>query len=71
MKDESRATKTAVVVGSVTNDVRLFDVPKLTVNIFNFLFNIYLKREMRNQNDELLVADMGLNILCNQPNKLI
>ncbi len=32
MKDESRATKTAVVVGSVTNDVRLFDVPKLTVN---------------------------------------
>ena len=68
MKDESRATKTAVVVGSVTNDVRLFDVPKLTVN---FLFNIYLKREMRNQNDELLVADMGLNILCNQPNKLI
>ena len=71
MKDESRATKTAVVVGSVTNDVRLFDVPKLTVNIYNFLFNIYLKREMRNQNDELLVADMGLNILCNQPNKLI
>ena len=32
MKDPSCANKTAVVVGSVTNDVRLFEVPKLTVS---------------------------------------
>jgi len=33
MKEASRVGKTAVVVGTVTNDVRLFDVPKLTVSI--------------------------------------
>lgn len=32
MKDESRAKKTAVVVGTITNDVRLFDMPKMTVS---------------------------------------
>jgi len=31
MKDASRAGKTAVVVGSITNDLRVFDVPKLQV----------------------------------------
>ena len=32
MKDESRVKKTAVVVGTITNDVRLFDMPKMTVS---------------------------------------
>jgi len=31
MKDQSRQTKTAVIVGTVTNDLRLFEVPNLTV----------------------------------------
>jgi len=31
LKDKSRQGKTAVVVGTITNDVRLFDVPKLSV----------------------------------------
>jgi len=31
MKDESRQNKTAVIVGTVTNDVRVFDLPKLTI----------------------------------------
>jgi large subunit ribosomal protein L18e len=31
MKDESRCKKTAVVVGTITNDVRLFDFPKMSV----------------------------------------
>ena len=35
MKDESRANKTAVIVGTVTNDVRIFDLPKLNVRILN------------------------------------
>ena len=62
MKDESRANKTAVVVGSVTNDVRLFDVPKLTVNILFYFISYRIEREREMfQNDELLVADMGLN----------
>jgi hypothetical protein len=39
MKDASRQGKTAVVVGTVTNDVRLFDVPKLTVSFFKFDLN--------------------------------
>ncbi len=32
MRDASRVNKVAVVVGTVTNDVRLFEVPKLTVS---------------------------------------
>jgi large subunit ribosomal protein L18e len=32
MKGETRANKTAVVVGTVTNDLRLYEVPKLTVS---------------------------------------
>ena len=31
MKNEKRAGKTAVIVGTLTNDLRVFDVPKLTV----------------------------------------
>lgn len=31
MKKQGREDKTAVVVGSITNDVRLFDLPKLKV----------------------------------------
>jgi len=31
MKEESRREKTAVVVGTITNDLRLFEVPKLRV----------------------------------------
>ncbi|CAF0816640.1 unnamed protein product [Rotaria sordida] len=31
MKKKGRENKTAVVVGSITDDVRLYDVPKLTV----------------------------------------
>ena len=40
MRDESRTSKIAVVVGTITNDVRLFDVPKLTVILWfeNILF---------------------------------
>ncbi len=38
MRDASRVNKVAVVVGTVTNDVRLFDVPKLTVSIFCYIF---------------------------------
>ena len=45
MKEASRVGKTAVVVGTVTNDVRLFDVPKLTVsiNFFNFIYRKNIK----------------------------
>jgi hypothetical protein len=45
MKEASRVGKTAVVVGTVTNDVRLFDVPKLTVsiNFFKFIFRKNIK----------------------------
>ena len=31
MKHESRKEKIAVVVGTITNDLRIFEVPKLTV----------------------------------------
>ena len=31
MKKEGREGKTAVVIGTVTNDLRIFKVPKLTV----------------------------------------
>ena len=34
MKGEARAGKTTVVVGTVTNDLRLFEVPKLSVSIY-------------------------------------
>jgi hypothetical protein len=37
MKNPDRVNKTAIVVGTVTNDLRLFEVPKLTVTyFFNF-----------------------------------
>ena len=36
MKCPDRQSKTAVVVGAVTNDVRLFEVPKLTVCALKF-----------------------------------
>ena len=39
-----RATRTAVVVGTVTNDLRLFEVPKLTVCIQFFLLNRLSKK---------------------------
>ena len=32
MKETSRQGKTAVVVGTITNDLRVYDVPKLSVN---------------------------------------
>lgn len=32
MKDASRQKKTAVVVGTITNDLRLFDMPKMSVS---------------------------------------
>lgn len=34
MKKEGRANRIAVVVGTITNDARIFDVPKLTVFSF-------------------------------------
>ncbi len=33
MKQEGRQDKIAVVVGTITNDLRLFNVPKLTVSV--------------------------------------
>ena len=39
MKDASRQNKTAVVVGTVTNDLRLFDMPKMTVSFSTSLIN--------------------------------
>ena len=33
MKKEGRAGKIAVVIGTITNDLRVFDVPKLTVSL--------------------------------------
>ena len=33
MKKDGREGKTAVVVGTVTDDLRLFTVPKLTVGV--------------------------------------
>ena len=35
MKKEGREGKVAVVIGTVTNDLRIFKVPKLTVSILN------------------------------------
>ena len=36
MKNNGRTDKTAVVVGTVTDDLRLYSVPKLKVIRFNF-----------------------------------
>ena len=41
MKDAGRVGKTAVVAGTITNDVRLFEVPKLTVWNIRFFFSIF------------------------------
>lgn len=38
MKLAGRENKTAVVVGTVTDDVRLQDIPKLKVRIYLFFF---------------------------------
>ena len=35
MKKEGREGKVAVVIGTVTNDLRIFKVPKLTVGLLN------------------------------------
>ncbi len=35
MKPTDRKSKIAVVVGTITNDVRVFDIPKLTVRHFS------------------------------------
>ena len=35
MKQEGRKDKIAVVIGTITNDLRLFNVPKLTVSCLN------------------------------------
>lgn len=37
MKKEGREGKTAVVVGSITDDKRIFDIPKLKVRFFPFI----------------------------------
>ena len=37
MKGEDRADKIAVVVGTVTNDLRIFKIPKLKVSSVQFL----------------------------------
>jgi large subunit ribosomal protein L18e len=34
MKDPSREDLTAVIVGTITDDQRIFEVPKLTVSTF-------------------------------------
>nr|AAX48850.1 L18 [Suberites domuncula] len=36
MKPADRTTKIAVVVGTVTNDVRIFDIPKMTICALKF-----------------------------------
>ena len=36
MKGEDRADKIAVVVGTVTNDLRIFKIPKLKVSSVQF-----------------------------------
>ena len=36
MKKQGREGKTAVVIGTVTNDLRIFKVPKLTVSFINY-----------------------------------
>lgn len=55
MSQKDRQGKTAVVVGTITNDVRLFEVPKLSVNsIFVAYFSWGLKVM------KFIFADMGL-----------
>ena len=39
MKGEDRADKIAVVVGTVTNDLRIFKIPKLKVSPVHSLLN--------------------------------
>ena len=36
MKKQGREGKTAVVIGTVTNDLRIFKVPKMTVSFINY-----------------------------------
>ena len=36
MKKDGRDGKIAVVIGTITNDLRLFNVPKLTVSFLHF-----------------------------------
>lgn len=46
MKNPERAKKIAVVVGTVTNDLRVFDVPKLSVSFSakrSFFFEHFFK----------------------------
>ena len=38
MKKEGREGKIAVVIGTITNDLRIFKVPKLTVSDFSDIF---------------------------------
>ena len=40
MKKEGREGKIAVVIGTITNDLRIFKVPKLTVSDFSDIFFI-------------------------------
>ena len=42
MKAEDRHEKMAVVVGTVTNDVRILTVPKLKVRVDNSFFIVML-----------------------------
>ena len=42
MKGEDRADKIAVVVGTVTNDLRIFKIPKLKVRTVQFTHDFLL-----------------------------
>jgi large subunit ribosomal protein L18e len=39
MKDAQRAKLIAVVVGTITDDQRMFEVPKLTVSNYTFMLH--------------------------------
>ena len=47
MKKQGREGKTAVVIGTVTNDLRIFKVPKLTVSFINY-YTILCSRNFQN-----------------------
>jgi hypothetical protein len=41
MKQAGRENKVAVIVGTITNDVRLYDIPNLKVNMPFFFVKYY------------------------------
>ena len=55
MKGEDRADKIAVVVGTVTNDLRIFKIPKLKVSPVQFTHDYRM---------ELWTQSLSAQVLC-------